>query len=97
MARYDVHPFEQGFVLDVQAELIDMFETRAVVPLLKSEAVPSALPRLHPVFSIDGVDYTMATQFVSAFPKTALKPPVANLAREHDRIVAALDMLFYGF
>ncbi|MCI5073688.1 CcdB family protein [Oricola sp.] len=97
MARYDVHPFDGAYALDVQSEIVDMFETRTVVPLLPRGVVPTALPRLHPVFKIENVEYTMATHFVAAVPKTALKPRVANLAHEHDRIVAALDMLFHGF
>jgi toxin CcdB len=97
MARYDVHPFEQGFVLDIQADLVDMFETRTVVPLLPKGSVPAPLPRLHPVFRIEDREYTMATHLISAVPKTALRPPVANLAHKHDHIVAALDMLFQGF
>jgi toxin CcdB len=97
MARYDVHPFEQGFVLDVQAEIVDMFETRTVVPLLPRGSVPASLPRLHPVFTIKDREYTMATHLISAVPKSSLKKPVANFVGEHDTIVAALDMLFHGF
>ena len=35
--------------------------------------------------------------FLAAFPAAGLKESRFNLARHHDDIVAALDMLFQGF
>jgi len=52
---------------------------------------------LNPVFSVDGREYVMATQFISVLPTPTLKMPIARLSDKHDEIVAALDMLFQGF
>lgn len=98
MARYDVyrHQDTSRLLLDVQADLLDELDTRAVVPLVAEKRLPPVARRLNPVFVIDGENYVMATQFISVVPATALRSPVAHLAEKHNEIVAALDMLFRG-
>ncbi|MEH6717430.1 MAG: CcdB family protein [Aurantimonas endophytica] len=99
MARHDVfaHVGGDGYLLDVQADLLETLNTRVVVPLLPLAAAPKPAARLNPVFTVAGIEVVMATQFLAAVPVSILSPPVANLGSEHDRIVAALDMLFQGF
>jgi toxin CcdB len=99
MAKYDVYASRHKgrFLLDVQADIIDDFQTRVVVPLLPAATVPPPVARLHPKFEIDGQRTVMATHFLSAAPKAELGVPVANLKSHHDEITAALDMLFQGF
>lgn len=99
MARYDVFrgPTEGVLLLDVQTDLIEQLKTRVVVPLLPAEATPPPISRLHPVFEIDGRRYVMATPLLAAIPGSELGERLANVDRHHDRIAAALDMLFQGF
>lgn len=99
MARYDVYPNPEGggFVLDVQTDLIDGFDTRVVVPLVKQTPRLLLIPRLNPVFEIDGAPYVMATHLLLALPQTILRNRRANLAARHDDIIAALDMIVHGF
>jgi len=99
MAKYDVHPLKSGdgFVLDVQAELLDHLNTRVVVPLIPRSQAPKPAQRLNPVFEIDDQQYVMMTQFLSAVLKSELGSPVANLSDEFAEITNALDMVFQGF
>ncbi|QDZ01400.1 plasmid maintenance protein CcdB [Nitratireductor mangrovi] len=99
MARYDVYRFQDTsrLLLDVQTDLLDDLDTRAVVPLVSEKQMPPIANRLNPVFQIEGGGYVMATQFIGVVPAVGLKEPVAHLAEAHDEIVAALDMLFHGF
>lgn len=98
MARYDVYANPGGgFVLDVQADLLDELKTRVVVPLLPLDTAPQPARRLNPVFEIEGMRCAMVTQFLAAVPVSVLAAPVANLSGHHDDIVAALDMVFHGF
>jgi len=99
MSKYDVHSYRSGagFLLDVQAELLDHLNTRVVVPMLPKDQAPQPAARLNPVFEIDGDSFVMATQFLSAVPKGELGPTVANLEAEFANITAALDMVFQGF
>ena len=99
MARHDVfaHPGGDGYLLDVQADLLDILATRIVVPLLPISIGPKPAHRLNPVFRIGDIEVVMVTQFLSAVPVSALGERRSSLAEEHDRIVAALDMAFQGF
>lgn len=97
MARYDLHPDGENFLLDVQANQLDNLNTRVVVPIRLPHDAPLTARRLNPVFEIEGRHYVMITQFASAVHASGLDEPVGNLEHHHDRIVAALDMLFQGF
>jgi toxin CcdB len=99
MARYDVFAgsAKGSYLLDVQTDLIEHLKTRMVVPLLPAEAAPSPVKKLHPVFEIGGRRLVMATHLMAAVPTVQLKESRFNLAKHHDEIVGALDMLFQGF
>ena len=99
MARYDLHSAapEPGFLLDCQADTLSHLNTRLVIPIRPPDQAPIAASRLNPSFSIDGARYVMVTQFASAVPAKALGVSVGSLAGEHDRIMAAIDMLLTGY
>ena len=99
MARYEVFSgsVEGSYLLDVQTDLVEHFTTRMVVPLLPVGMAPPPVRRLHPVFDLGGQRLVMATHLMAAVPAAGLKESRFNLARHHDDIVAALDMLFQGF
>jgi|TARA_B100000745_G_scaffold167253_1_gene109464 toxin CcdB len=99
MARFDIFDNEGGggYLLDVQSDLLGGLNTRVVVPLLPQSSAPSPAQRLNPVFSIEGQDFVIATQYMAAVPKGELRSCVGNLAEQQDEISAALDMLFLGF
>ncbi|PZX09881.1 CcdB family protein [Celeribacter halophilus] len=98
MARYDVYasPDGAGFLLDVQAELLDDLNTRVVVPLMSVVAAPAPARQLNPVFDIRSERYVMVTQFLSAVPVSILKTSVVSLAKHDREIDGALDMLLTG-
>ncbi len=98
MARYDVYPGSRGlgFLLDCQSDLLDDLVTRVVVPLMPVAAF-DPVPRLNPVFAINGARLVMATQLIFAIPRERLQRPVANLESEHFTIVGALDVLLTGY
>jgi toxin CcdB len=99
MARFDLYPAPDGdgFLLDVQTDLLHGFSTRVVIPVLPAEAVPGAAGALHPAIDIDGRGHLLATPLLSAVPASILKAPVGNFAAEADAVTRALDMLFQGF
>jgi toxin CcdB len=99
MARYDVYtnPDGKGFLLDVQADLLEELTTRVVVPLLPLSDNLRLPHRLNPVFAIDGKPHKMLTNLIAAVPVKRLGQRKANFLDHHDEIVGALDMLFQGF
>lgn len=99
MARFDVYPNLDGagFLLDVQANLLDGLNTCVVVPLMPASSAPLPAKRLNPVFDIQGESHVMVTQFMAAVPVAILKAPVVSLAGCDVEIGNALDLLFVGF
>jgi toxin CcdB len=99
MARYDLFSSidAEGYLLDVQTDLLDHLKTRVVIPLLPAEATPAPIKRLNPIFEIGGLKYVLATHLLSAVPVKELTRREHNLSKHHDQIVGALDMLFQGF
>lgn len=99
MAKYDVfpNPSGDGFLLDVQTDLLSDLNTRVVVPLLPKSSSPKPATRLNPTFEIDGEHVVMVTQFLAAVPSAILKSPVGNLSEDFDKVTIAIDMLMQGF
>ena len=100
MARLDAHPMPgkgDGYVIDVQAELLSHLSTRIVVPLLPEGKVPQPITELNPIFEIDGKRHVMVTQALSAVSGRELKRAVFSLAAQHDQVTRALDTLLVGF
>jgi toxin CcdB len=98
MARFDVYasPDGRGYLLDVQADLLDSLNTRVVVPLMPVGTAPSPAKRLNPEFDIQNERHVMVTQFLSAVPVFILKTPIFNLALHDTEIMGALDILTTG-
>lgn len=98
MARFDVYARADGpgFLLDLQSDLLDPLNTRVVAPLLPKDSAPRPAAHLNPVFTIDGVEHVLVTQFLSAVPKSLLRSPKDTLSDQADRITRAVDMVFQG-
>lgn len=99
MARFSVykHSEGEGYLLDVQADLLSHLNTRVVVPMLPVELAPKPATTLNPLFEIEGATVSMVTQFMAAVPAKLLKNPVLNLDNRRNDITAAVDLLFQGF
>ena len=99
MARFDVfaNPGGNGYLLDVQADILDNLNTVVVVPLMPVGTAPKPAMRLNPVFVISGVQHVMATQFIGSIPRAELSRPVTSLEGNAYEITNALDFLFQGF
>ena len=98
MARYDpVSGWRETSCWMCRPTSSTNLNTRIVVPIRLPHDAPLPARRLNPVFEIDGRQYVMVTQFASAVRSSGLDEPVGSLGHYHDRIVAALDMLFQGF
>lgn len=99
MARFDVfRPRDSNeLLLDCQSDILSDLDTRFVVPLLPVADLPRAIPRLNPVFDIDGERRIMATQGAATIPRRMIGDRVMSLVEQHDVIIAALDMLITGY
>jgi len=99
VARFSVYqnPGGEGYLIDVQADLMAHLNTRLVVPLVPRSKAPKPARTLNPLFTLEDVEHVMLTQYAAAIPLNELKRDVINLASRRDDIVAALDLLLQGF
>ena len=98
MARFAVYQNpDGGYLLDVQADLLDHLNTRIVVPLMPAADAPKPAGTLNPVFEVNGGHFVMVTQFMAAVPVTILKDRLASLEFQRNEIVSAIDLLMQGF
>lgn len=99
MGRFSVfkNPDGPGYLLNVQADLLDHLNTRVVVPLLPQDLAPVPAKVLNPVFEVDGSPVVMVTQFLAAVPSRMLDGFVVSLESRRNEVIAALDLLFQGF
>ena len=95
MARGDILRFEDGYVVDVQADLLSELRTRVVVPLKPrlEYALPAA--RLNPVLQIDGSDWVFLPQFIATLDVAELGEKVGEF-EDSFALTNALDMVFQG-
>ncbi len=99
MARFSVYPNPSGngYLIDVQADILSNFNTRLVIPILPIADAPKPAKILNVPFEIEGEHYFMVTQYMAAYPAKALKGEVFNARNRYDEIVAAIDLLLQGF
>ena len=99
MARFDVYanPDGNGFLVDVQADLMSHLSSRLVIPLVPSGIAPTPMKVLNPIFQIEDATYLMLTQQMAAVSIQMLKKPALNVNGRRDEIVAAIDLLLQGF
>lgn len=99
MSRYDVYPNPSGsgFLIDIQANILQQMSTRVVIPLLPAGEAPKPAKILNPVFDIAGQPHVMVTQYLATVPERELRLPTCNLQYKHDEITAAIDFLLHGF
>ena len=99
MARFDIYanPEGNGFLLDVQADLMSHLNSRLVIPLVRSGIAPTPIKVLNPIFQIEDATYLMLTQQMAAVSVQMLKGPVLNVNNRRDEVVAAIDLSLQGF
>ena len=99
MARFDLYLMPSGgagYVVDVQADLLDGLATRVVVPLLPLDEIAIPLQGLNPVFGISGVSHVLLPQAMGSISQKELGKPIGSLALHYDALTRALDFLFAG-
>jgi len=98
LAQFDVHRLAGGggLVIDCQSGLLSQLESRFVVPLVPRAAAPRPSRRFNPIFTFEGVEHVMLTQFSGAVDRRQLGPAVTSLAGRSFEITDALDVLISG-
>jgi toxin CcdB len=84
------------YLLDVQADMLNSLETRVMVPLVRVQEFGRRAGRLHPVFTVYGEEFVMATHLLAAIRFIGLGRALDSLASQRSDIIGALDVLLVG-
>lgn len=99
MARFHIHKLKNrdGFIMDLQADLLDSIETRVVAPLVPVTQIGPVFVKLSPRVEIEGRAYYILIPSMASLPKRLIGESVLDLSQRRDEITAATDFLFQGF
>ena len=98
MAAFDVYKdiSDAPYVVEVQNGIWRELDTRIIIPLLSCNQVRRRSARLNPTFEIDGDNYILMPQYMSAVKLVHLKKPVLSLGGFYIEITSAVDLLITG-
>lgn len=98
MSRFDLFamPDGGGFLLDLQADILEHYNTRVVAPLVPARSYDGAAKGLNPQVTIGDEPFVVQTHLMAAIPAALLKNPVGSMQGQADEITRALDLLFQG-
>jgi len=103
MAQFDVYPNPNPetntsipYLLDVQADLLDVLTTRVMAPLYTMESIPKPILYLNPVLQLKGESLVLSIAELAAISKGVVGDPVGNVSIYRDNIITALDFVFTG-
>lgn len=82
--------------LNIQSDLIDIAESRVVVPLILPERAGPLLAGLMPTLDVAGKAMVMDTAQITNVPMPMLGKKVADLSADRLAIMGALDFLTHG-
>jgi len=103
MAQFDVYTNPNlesqqriPYLLDIQADLLDNLSTRVLVPLYHQGNIIRLLQHLNPTVHVNDSPFIASVAELSAVSVHVLSNPVDNISHEHERIIAAIDLLMTG-
>jgi toxin CcdB len=97
-AQFDVYRLaDQTLVVLLQNDIVDVFRTRLVAPLVSVKKAGRVIRGLNPVIQIGQQDFVLMPQLLAAVPITELGKHVGSVTHLRDEIIRALDLLFTGF
>jgi toxin CcdB len=99
MSQFDIHEFAEKpitYLLDVQADFLDVLPTRVVVPLAPPEDTGPPAQILHPTVYVDGKPFIALVHLLAAIPARSLGKVAGSVKEQRDEIVRALDFLITG-
>ncbi|MEX0423608.1 CcdB family protein [Providencia rettgeri] len=86
------------YLLDIQSDIIDILNTRLVIPLFDSRLVKKPLPaRLNPQLFINRQVFILMTHQMACVPLSLLGKEIIDLTHQRDTIRQAVDLLIDGF
>jgi toxin CcdB len=99
MPRFDLYALpgrSTGYLVDVQADLLDHLETRTVLPLFPADQAPRPIRDLNPVLEIGNRPHVLITQAIASIQRRELGRATGSLHDHRNAVTRALDLLLVG-
>lgn len=93
LKRFDVVSGSGATMVVIESEFLPPDASVVIVPLVQGYP---ALPGLNPSIDFDGQTYVLATRLIAAVRRTRVQR-IGSVARDHDKIIRAVDTLTSGF
>lgn len=85
-------------LVDVESDLLEDLQTRAVIPLSKAAALAKKpVSHLMPILKFEGDAYMLVTPELAGIARNDLGPAAGSLAEQRNAILGAIDFLLTGF
>ena len=104
MSQFDVYsnpnPRTQSMyplLVDVQNDVLDILQSRLVIPLSPSSKNEKSYPkRLCPMLIIDGEEYFLLTYLMTSVSTQILNECIGSIKCQRDEVVSAIDFAVTG-
>jgi toxin CcdB len=83
-------------VLCLQSDLVAGGTEAVVAPLAPRRSLTGAAGGLTPIVQIDQLEYVVLTNSFTSLPARDLDRRIANLAGDRLKLMAAVDLLYFG-
>jgi toxin CcdB len=104
ISQFDVvaNPFprsreRQPLLVTLQSDVLARALDTIVVAPLEPKGSGTFADRLNPEVEVDGQAFVLITQEIVTVRKNVLGASCASIAKDRDKVIAALDLLFTGF
>jgi toxin CcdB len=105
MAQYAIHINSNPntrklfpFLINVQSSLLDVLDTRMVIPLTARGTLGGKLiNNLNPVITIEGQEYIIQTQQMASIHVKNLGIQIGDASFKRNEILSSIDFLITGF
>lgn len=95
--QFDVCRTASGvLVVVIQSDLIDVVQTRTVVPLIPAGAAGRPMRGLNPEIIFGDATFVLMPQLAATLSVGELGRPIGSVAHMRDTIIRAVDLLLTG-
>jgi len=97
MSRFHLYRVAEGYLLDLQTDYLDAYQTRVVAPVIALRDFDTPAAGLNPLIDVQGETFVVQMHLMAAVPVSVLRTPAQDLSAQADEFTRALDLLFQGY
>ncbi len=102
MAQFDVHAAPAAdadyapYLVELQSDLVSGLDTAIVAPLVRRADAGPIVHHLNPVIRFGDDELVLRIGELVSLPRTVLGRKVGSIKSDHEALMAAIDVVFFG-